>query len=220
MTARLATVLPVVVLVGVLALLLVLAGCATPTALLAAAAPTTDRTVVPLAASPQAPEMPGRPDTVPERPLTVVSRLEQSRPVALAVPAIGLRVGGLLDLRPDAGGVLQVPADPAAVGWSTLAPTPGARGAAVIAAHEDGMFGRLPELTAGDRVSVYREDGTEAVFTVYRTARFPRAAFPAADVHGDTPAPELRLVTAGGVFDRDGSTPDNLVVFARLDGIR
>ncbi len=215
-TTRLSTVLPVLSVVALLALLLVLAGCATPTALVVAAAPTTDRTVVPLASSPQAPELP----PAPELPLTEVSHLEQSRPVALAVPAIGLRTGELVDLRPDAGGVLEVPADAAAVGWSTLAPTPGARGPAVIAAHEHGMFARLAELTVGDRVTVHREDRTEAVFTVYRIERFARTAFPTGDVHGDTPGPELRLVTAGGVFDRDGTSPDNVVAFARLDAVR
>lgn len=220
MTTRLSSVLPAVVLVCLLALMLVLAGCATPTAGPATPTPTTDRAVVPLAASPVAPEVPGFPESATERPLTVVTRLEQSRPVALAVPVIGLRADRLLDLRPDAGGVLEVPADAGAVGWSTLAPTPGARGAAVIAAHEQGVFARLTELTDGDRVTVHREDGTEAVFTVYRTARFPRGAFPATEVHGPTPGPELRLVTAGGVFDRGGSVPDNVVAFARLDGIR
>jgi hypothetical protein len=68
---------------------------------------------------------------------------------------------------------------------------------------------------------VQREDGTQAVFAVYRVARFDRAAFPAQEVWGGTGAAELRLITTGGVFDRDAGPGDgNVVAFARLAGVR
>ena len=148
-------------------------------------------------------------------------RLDQARPTALAVPAIGVALPALAELRGDAGGVLQMPADVAQAGWSTLGPTPGARGAAVLVADAAGPFARLAELVPGDEVTVAREDGTRVVFTVHRVERFARAAFPGDEVWGDTTAAELRLVTAGGVFDRAGDPASgNVVAFARLAGVR
>lgn len=214
--SRLWPVAAVLVLLGVL---LLLAGCAIPPAYGPVAyGPAADVTVVPPASGPQAPDL-----TAPVRP---VRHLEQARPVGLTAPAIDLATSALTDLQADEGGVLEQPTNASTVGWSTLGPTPGARGPAVIAGHRrldgaPGVFARLAELAPGDRVGVHRDDGTEAVFTVYRTARFATAAFPGEDVHGDTAGPELRLITAGGVFDRgDGEFGDNVVVFARLDGAR
>ncbi len=159
----------------------------------------------------------------PDAPLRAVpsGRLDQARPVALTAPTIDLTVPRVVELHRDAGGVLQMPED-GSTGWSTLGPTPGARGAAVLAADGGpGPFARIVELTAGDEVTVTREDGTHAVFTVYRVERFPRAAFPREDVYGDTGGAELRLVTAGGVFDRDADpAAANVVAFARLAGVR
>ena len=147
-------------------------------------------------------------------------QLDQARPTALAVPAIGVALPALSELHGDAGGVLRMPAV-AEAGWSTLGPTPGARGAAVLVADAAGPFARLAELVPGDEVTVAREDGTRVVFTVDRVERFARAAFPRDEVWGDTTAAELRLVTAGGVFDRGGDPASgNVVAFARLAGVR
>ncbi len=171
------------------------------------------RVIVPLAALPAGPGAPVR-----EIP---AGRLDQARPVRLAVPAIGLSVPAIVELHRDAGGLLQMPPDAVTAGWSTVGPTPGARGPAVVTADGAGLFGRIAELVPGDEIAVDREDGTQVVFTVYRAARFDRATFPGAEVWGDTPHAELRLVTSGGVFDR-GADPatGNVVVFARLAGVR
>lgn len=212
--------LPVVAVLTMLALLLVLAGCGTPTALGPSVhGPAADVTVVPLAVAPQAPEL----TPAPVRP---VGLLEQARPVGLSVPAVGIGTGPMTALHVDAGGLLRAPAEAATAGWSSLGPTPGAQGPAVVLGHVEldgapGVFARLAELAPGDEVGVHRDDGTEAVFTVYRTERFARARFPVDEVYGDTPDPELRLITTGGVFARsDGEHSDNLVVFARLRGTR
>lgn len=215
---------PVAVLVGAV----LVAGCtAPPTAVPAAFHTPVTRSVVPLAASPQAPDVVPVPAAPPAAgPLRAVDRLEQSPPAQLQVPAIGVRTDRIDALAPDAGGVLTAPDDAATTGWFTRGPTPGAAGPAVIAGHVGvagtaGPFARLGELTAGDEVSVRRADGTDAVFTVYRVERVAREAFPAGEVYGDTPGPELRLITFGGVFDRgDGPYPDNVVVWARLAGVR
>lgn len=208
--------------------LLLLAGCATPTAVAPAAfsTPVAHGSAVPLAAEPQAPELVPAPVAGSVPALRWVDRLEQSAPAELAVPAIGVRTDRIVPLAPDAGGVLQAPPDVATVGWSTQGPTPGGDGPAVIAAHVDvdgtpGPFSRLDALAAGDEVTVGRADGTDAVFGVYRVQRFAPEAFSAGEVYGDTAGPELRLITFGGVFDRGaGPHTDNVVAFARLVGVR
>ncbi|MBW0116719.1 sortase domain-containing protein [Pseudonocardia abyssalis] len=206
----------------------VLAGCTAPPAVAPAAFRTpVTRSVVPLAATPQAPEVVPAPAAAPAvPPLRAVDRLEQSPPAGLDVPAIGVSTDRIAALAPDAGGVLAVPADAATTGWFTRGPTPGADGPAVIAGHvgmggSAGPFARLAEVAVGDEITVRRTDGTDAVFTVYRVERVTREAFSSDEVYGDTGGPELRLITFGGVFDRgDGPYPDNVVVWARLAGVR
>lgn len=159
-------------------------------------------------------------------PVQQVDRLAPSRPVSLTVPAIGVRAATLTGLGRDAGGALEMPPAAATAGWSMVGPTPGSDGPAVITAHiahgpEPGVFARLAELVPGDQVGVHRADGLEAVFVAYRVQRFPATAFPVAEIYAATPGPELRLITWGGVFDRGtGRFADNVVVFARLAGVR
>ena len=64
-----------------------------------------------------------------------------------------------------------------------------------------GVFSRLSQVHEGDRVTVTR-DGAPLTFTVYRTEEVAKTAFPTARVYGDTPGPELRLLTCGGALDR------------------
>jgi hypothetical protein len=167
------------------------------------------------AAAPAAPV-----ETVP--PPSDVAGLPSSEPIGLAVPAIGVHTGPLLGLGIDEDGALEVPPDAATAGWFDLAPTPGARGPAVIAGHVDyagvpGVFHRLGELAPGDEVIVTRADGTEAVFGTYRVDRYAKSEFPTELVYGDTDGPELRLITCGGPFDtRSGHYQANVVAYARL----
>ncbi len=148
------------------------------------------------------------------------------KPTSLDIPAIGVRTGRIIDLglMPDGG--LQVPPDAGTVGWFTGAPAPGENGPAVLAAHVDykrvpGVFVRLKQLEQGDKVSVGRADGRTAVFTVYQVDRYSKSSFPTDRVYGDTPGPELRLITCGGAFDHSsGNYLDNVVVFARLTEVR
>ena len=46
-------------------------------------------------------------------------------------------------------------------------------------------------------------DGAKRVFEVYDVVSAPKTAFPTDRVYGDTPTPELRLITCGGEFDDD-----------------
>jgi hypothetical protein len=55
------------------------------------------------------------------------------------------------------------------------------------------------------------------VFTTYLVEHYAKAQFPTERVYGNTPSPELRLITCGGAFDsRSGHYEDNVVAYARL----
>ena len=189
-------------------LLTALAACSTPAA---PAPPASTAVPAPVPATTQA-------------PVQATGPLAASEPVGLEVPAIGVRSGPLMRLGIDRAGALEVPPDAATVGWFGLGPTPGATGPAVLAAHVDyagvpGAFTNLRTMTEGAEIRVLRADGTTALFTAYRVAQYAKAAFPTAEVYGDTTGPELRLITCGGAFDRgSGNYEDNVVVYARLSG--
>ncbi|MBE3202720.1 class F sortase [Frankia sp. CH37] len=144
-----------------------------------------------------------------------------AEPVRVRIPAISVSAP-VVSLTLDDSGRLRAPSRFEETGWNAAGPEPGEPGTAVIAGHVDSrtgpaVFFRLRELVAGDRVEVERADGSSAVFVVRRRAWFPKDALPAAEVYGPTGAPELRLITCGGVFDRARSSyRDNLVVFADL----
>ena len=147
----------------------------------------------------------------------------QPRPLVVHIPAIGVD-SPLEPLDVVKGGELAAPKDYGNAGWWEQGVSPGAVGPAVIAGHIDSrsgpaVFFRLRTLVPGDTVSVDRDDGTTVTFAVDRVVTVSKKAFPTAAVYGPTAAPELRLVTCGGAFDkRLGSYDDNTVVFARLVG--
>ena len=140
-------------------------------------------------------------------------------PVSLTIPLIGVRTQ-LITLGLAAGGALQVPASTSVAGWYTGSPRPGAIGSAIIVGHIDsrsgpGVFYRLPELRAGDRVYVRRADGTTAEFKVTAVQTYLKDRFPTQAVYGATPDAELRLITCGGAFDfATGHYLSNVVVYA------
>ncbi len=80
-----------------------------------------------------------------------------------------------------------------------------------------GVFERLAELTAGDEITVLRDDGSTAVFRVTRTEQFAKSEFPTSAVYGDIDHAGMRLITCGGLDDA-GTYEDNVVVFAELSG--
>jgi sortase (surface protein transpeptidase) len=149
--------------------------------------------------------------------------LPESDPVAVSIPRIGVR-SRLVDLGID-NGEMELP-DPAVAGWFTGGPTPGALGPSVITGHvtwngAPAVFRRLGTLRRGDQVTVTREDGKTAVFTVSRVARFPKSRFPSRAVYGTIDHAGLRLITCGGTYDAARHKYlDNVVVFAKLEAVR
>ena len=149
--------------------------------------------------------------------------MRPSAPVALRIPSIKVATEGLVDLGLDDKGQLEAPKDFQQAGWYAAGPTPGEFGPSVIAAHVDSHLGpavfyRLGSLKKGAKVVVERKDGSTATFVVDRVERYPKAAFPTADVYADTGGrAELRLITCGGDIDRrSGHYVDNVVAYAHL----
>ncbi|MFE5732737.1 class F sortase, partial [Streptomyces sp. NPDC056528] len=159
-------------------------------------------------------------------PASVPGPLPASPPVRVRVPAVRVdapvtRVGL------DADGWIEAPPpeDDRLAGWFTGAATPGERGTAVVVGHVDtpagpAVFYDLGAVGRGSRVEVLRRDGRTAVFTVYGVEAVPKEGFPARRVYADSGRPELRLITCGGTFTEKGGYEDNVVVSARLTGVR
>lgn len=154
---------------------------------------------------------------------TATWSLGRSEPTEVWIPRIEAR-SSLVPLGLNEDGTIEVPpvAQPMQAGWYSLAPTPGEVGPAVILGHVDGnrkpgIFYRLRELVPGDNVEISRTDGSVARFVVRKVEQVAKAQFPTEAVYGETTAPELRLITCGGSFDRGArSYVDNIIVYATL----
>lgn len=149
--------------------------------------------------------------------------LPPSRPVSITIPSIEV-TSGLEQLGLGKNRAMETPKDPAKAGWYRPGATPGAIGPSVVAGHVtwDGVpavFFKLTELEPGDRIDVRRADGTTAVFTVDRTATYPKDDFPTVEVYRNLDHAGLRLITCGGDYSEDDSRyADNVVVYASLTG--
>ncbi|WP_405438051.1 class F sortase [Streptomyces anulatus] len=149
--------------------------------------------------------------------------LPSSRPVSITIPSLEV-TSDLEELGLGKNRAMETPKDPAKAGWYRPGATPGAIGPSVIAGHVtwDGspaVFFELTELDAGDRIEVRRVDGRTAVFTVDRTATYPKDEFPTVEVYRNLDHAGLRLITCGGDYsEADNRYADNVVVYASLAG--
>jgi sortase (surface protein transpeptidase) len=161
------------------------------------------------------------PSATPAGPAVPVAA--KSEPVSVDIPKIGAH-SSLIALGLNADNTVQVPlvTQPMQAGWYSYGPVPGDPGPAVVLGHVDGnkqkgIFYRLTELARGDDVSVARKDGSTWRFVVTKVDLVPKETFPTDAVYGDTPGPELRLITCGGVFDHAAHDyRDNVIVYAKL----
>lgn len=150
------------------------------------------------------------PALAPETPL----------PVRVDLPSIGVS-SELTDLRLQPDGSLEAPEDFAVAGWWVEGTRPGDPGPAVVVGHVDSfrgpaVFFKLGLLQQGSQVLIQRKDGSSVTFQVTEVGQYPKDQFPTQLVYGSTPEPTLRLITCGGVFNREThSYQDNVVVFAR-----
>ncbi len=182
-----------------------------------------------------APTVPGSPTPGPARPSggavgpttppVVGAVLARSTPVALSVPAIGIKDARLVRYGTDSHGAIAIPPATGGVpaGWYTGSPTPGQLGPSVLVGHIDSaadgpsIFFRLGELKPGNTVQVTLADHTVATFRVDSLEKYPKNRFPTQRVYGNINHAGLRLITCAGQFDRTiGHYLDNVVVYAHL----
>jgi hypothetical protein len=146
-------------------------------------------------------------------------RRRPARPVAVVVPAIGLRAR-VVGVGLAADRSLHVPADGSQAGWWKGGARPGEAGPAVLVGHVDSksgpaVFYRVGLLHRGDLVHVVGADGRVVRFRVRRVAHYAKRRFPTRRVYGPTRGPALRLITCSGQFDAStGHYLDNTVVYA------
>lgn len=147
--------------------------------------------------------------------------LPAAPPVRLRIPVIGV-AARVTQLGLNADRTVEVPSDPATVGWYRLGPPPGAEGSAVILGHVDSVAGaavfhRLRFLRPGDRLLVDASDGSTTRFRVTRVATYPNQQFPASRVYGPHGRRHgLQLVTCGGAYDPESGYRANVVVYTRI----
>ena len=148
--------------------------------------------------------------------------LAASKPTVLEIPSIGVHATEFVDLRVASDGGLEVPGSKDEVGFYRDGPSPGQLGTAILGAHVDsksgpGIFYRLGAVKAGDKVQITRADKSETTFVVDNVQSFPKDRFPDEVYTGDFRRAEIRLITCGGIFDRDTRHyRDNIVVFGHL----
>ncbi|MFC4146977.1 class F sortase [Micromonospora mangrovi] len=164
------------------------------------------------------------PATDAATPDTAPAGLPRSTPTTISIPRIGVQAE-IMSLGTNPDGTVQVPPLDQAqrAGWYSPGASPGEVGNAVIVGHVDSaklgpaVFFNLGSLKQGDTITVGREDGSQATFTVDEVRSYPKTAFPTELVYGPADKPGLRVVTCGGVFDRSaGSYLNNIVVYATL----
>jgi hypothetical protein len=150
-------------------------------------------------------------------------RATPDRPVMLALPSVGV-MAPVIAVGVSEGN-LQVPEDPAQVGWWTSSAEAGAdTGSVIIDGHVDTASGGpgalyrmgIGKLQLGDTAVVTTVLGRKINYRIYAQSVYLKAAGLPADIFAASREPRLVLITCGGAFDSAGMTyADNVVVFAR-----
>ncbi len=138
----------------------------------------------------------------------------------LIIPALHVRAP--VEPVDSRAGRLEIPDDPAVVGWWTGGALPGAGGGTVVlVGHVDsagagrGALFRLTTLRSGDGIVLVLRDHRQLGYTVYARRSYPKGTGLPADLFTPTGPPRLVLITCGGPFDETTHTyRDNVVVFA------
>jgi len=146
-------------------------------------------------------------------------------PVMLKVPAIKLSAP-IVKTGLETGGALHVPGSPEQTGWYSLGTIPGDIGPAVITGHLDsaqgpGVLFNLKKIKPGDEIDVVRDDGSIAVFSAEKLARYPQDNFNTQAVYGPINTAGLRIITCSGIYNKAAKHySDDLVVFGSLKQIQ
>lgn len=170
-------------------------------------------------------------------PSTTAPPLATGAPTEIDIPSIKAHSSLIpLGLIPDGPhkGALAVPdvKHPEQAGWYANGVVPcGPAGPAVVVGHIDGagkygVFHDLAKMTSGDTISITMTAGT-CTYTVYQVvhvSKDPRPSpsnpnpFPSERVYGNTPGPEIRLITCGDQFvGGELGYKNNIIVFGKLN---
>ncbi len=180
------------------------------------------------ATEPAVPYFQAAPTAPPPLPsLPPAPAMQPSTPVRLVVKRLGINAP-ITSVGLDRQGAIEVPpvGNPNLVGWYRSGPTPGEAGPAIMLGHKDtrsgsAVFSRLGEIRNGDVIEVYRKDGIIAVFTVGGLEQAEKTVFPTQRVYGESPNPQLHLITCGGTYDHvTGHYTDNVIAYATMTGTR
>ncbi|MCK9922028.1 class F sortase [Frankia sp. AgPm24] len=144
----------------------------------------------------------------------------ERRPTAVAIADEHIAAPVVTSLV-DSGGALDVPRDPAIVGWWAGGAAPGsATGTVVLAGHVDydgrpGALFSLAELPTSSVVTVTSADGTTHRYQVVTRRHVAKTSLADTGVFRTDGPPRLALITCGGSFNRTThSYRDNVIVLA------
>ena len=172
------------------------------------------------------------PTSVPQRPSSAAPPTAASAsPVAdvispnrIEIPKLKATVP-IVKVGTTADRELEVPLDPAKVGWWRYGAKPGADvGTAILAGHINyagvkGAMADIGRLNPGDEVDVYGTQNADARhlvrFTVTGVRTYHKTRLPYAEIFDQKSVGRIVIVTCGGPFDAStGNYLDNIVVFA------
>ncbi|MEU4605481.1 class F sortase [Kribbella sp. NPDC023972] len=145
-----------------------------------------------------------------------------AQPVRLQLASVGIDIP-VVAVGVASDGQMELPPDPAMIGWYRFGPsTTDLRGAVVLAGHVDskqygvGPLVRLRELRLDALVTVQLSDSTVTRYRVQTVENIPKTSTALDQVFDRDGARLLRVITCGGPYDRNGGGyRDNLVVTAR-----
>lgn len=172
----------------------------------------------------------GSPSTAPTPPPAATpSPTATPAPAAAATPPVRIEIPSididesLIDLGIAANGELETPEDASRVGWYAGGGKPGELYPTVIAGHKDSregpaIFANLRSVKVGETITVESADGRTFSYLVYEVRDVPQDdRFPTQQVYGPTLAPEIRVITCTGPYDRSiGRYTENRLVFGKL----
>jgi sortase (surface protein transpeptidase) len=146
-----------------------------------------------------------------------------SVPVRIEIPVLNVDAP-VTQLGNGPGNTIQVPPlnNHNLAGWYDHSVMPGQDGTSIILGHVDtyagaSVFFYIKTLAPGNLIKIIRADGSTAAFSVDGVQRVAKATFSANGIFGNTPYPELRLITCGGPFDAaTRQYLDNIVVYSHL----
>ena len=166
--------------------------------------------------SPTVAPLPTATPTLTPTPIPIV------RPIKVEIPRLEVSAN-IVDVGILPGHIMEIPRDPATVGWYKNSFKPGEEGAAILNGHFDdvngqpAIFYKLESLIEGDEIIVTTEVATTFKFEVELVFSHPLEDFPEDIVYGEFEGRGLKLITCDGIWNSvQGIYSDRLVVVAHL----